>query len=264
MSTNVPVDLYFLIRKVSDDADAAPLLNEEIPEKYGKINKPEIFKCYARLTHKLNPNDFDHDIRSNIDYEKDLIEDTVSQNNNLEIDTDSPTTPEEQEKLDRFKKHVYQKHFFKGQRSGERGVRGGPVAISDEDAEKLRGMTAEDPELDYFNDLGKHLYVHHGWGLGDFQNHPTTKDREIAHEIEHNPVIGDTQAQGTTYFDELAQPFANGNRVPVLGKPAPNMLDAHLRLLHGMDGGTEEDHIKHHHSGKVTNHTHDANDLQLP
>jgi len=246
---NVPVDLYFLLRRVSDQADPKDILKDEVNNKYGKVDRKELFQNFSRLASRLNPDDYDSSTAKNIRTEKELID-----------DKDSPTTTEEADKIRRFGNYVNQKHFFKGSRSGERGIQGGPSRISDEDIDRLRSMDSSDPDLDYFNDLGKHLYVHHGWCLGDFQAHPTNEDREIAHELEHNPVMGTIQSAGTTYFDELAQPFAKGTRTPVLGKPAPNMLKAHMRLLHGYPG-TEEDHKRDHINGTVTNHTHDASDF---
>ena len=256
---SLPIDLYTMCRRISDKIDPGKIINNEIPEKYGKANPQEIFEGYARLTATLNPSEYDSQTASDIEKEQNILRKTAKKNG-FYFDEDTPATPEEISKAQRFKNYVAQKTLFRGSRNGER-EKMATSHVSDDDIKLLQSVSADDPDLSYFDDMGKHLYAEHGWCKGNFERHPTPESRDLAHEIEHHGLMGSVKAPGATYFDELAKPFANGNKIPVLGKVAPNMMRAHMKVLHGYPG-TEEDHKRDHMNGLVGNHTHDITDFE--
>ena len=117
-------------------------------------------------------------------------------------------------------------------------------------------MPNEDDGINYFTDLGKHLYVHHGWQLGDFQNHPTEEDRRVAHDLAMNPMLGSVQAGGTTGFEAHAMKKMGYQiaRIPVLGRVTPSWVSGHGEAMHG-GPLTMEEHHEAHQNG-VANHSH--------
>ena len=252
----IPIDLYFLLRRAGDRVSPTKLLGEEMPQKYGDINVPSLFKNVGRLVSRINPDDYDHDTSRFISVEKNLLDETA-QKHGYEIDHDSPTTPEEHEKIGKFQAYLDQKHFFDNRR-GERGILGGPKPLSPEDMERIKRIPEDDPDgLNYFTPLGKHLYIHHGWHKEDFENHPTEKDRQIAHDLEMNPLLGSVTAGGITGFEDQEKLQKEGSRytkIPCLGSPTPSWVSGHMEILHGHPG-TMEDHAMEHQRG-VSNHTH--------
>lgn len=257
MSENIPADLYFLIRRIGDDTPPATLLHEEVPAKYGKLNNKELFSNYARLLHNLNPDDYDYETSNRIKSEFELS-DEASSKNNMAVDKTTPLNDEEKNKIKRLKSYVTQKSLFKGNRSGRRGAIGGPLTVSSDEIEMLKKIDNSDSDLSYFDDAGKHLYVHHGWCKGDFEDNPTATDRKIALELEHNPLLGTVMDGGSTGFDEInPKTSSKVQRIPCLATPTPSRINEHMELLHG-HSGTDEDHVREHLSG-ISNHTHPQN-----
>ena len=257
MNNNIPIDLYIAIRRISDQVHPEQIMSEEVPAKYENADPGESFSKFARLVHTLNPDDFDHDMSQKVEAEKRIYRITADKHN-IPVDETSPITPEEAAKGKRFKSYCDQKYFFKGERAGQ-GPIGGPSSISREDIERLKNIDNSDPELNYFDENGKHLYVHHGWCLGDFEAHPTAQDRAIAKQLEHTPLLGTVLPGNSTGFDEIENFLKNAApvpRIPCLGKPSPNNLAEHMQLLHGYVG-TEENHNRDHKNG-VYNHTHSS------
>lgn len=259
---NVPVDLYLAIRSVADGKHPNEVLNEEIPDKYGDIDTEDLLKKYCRLLSHVNPDDFDHANASNIKKEQRLSKVTAAENE-IPVDITSPMTPEESEKVKRFRGYLNQKELFTGHRSGKR-EKNDPGNVTEDTIRRIKNLDANDPDLSYFDDMGKHLYIHHGWCLEDYQAHPSPMEREIAHHIEHIGLLGSKDSDDPVYFDELAKPFSSGTHIPVLGSIPPNLLESHMKLLHGYPDGfpvTAEDHKRDHVMHLTTNHVHDITSL---
>jgi hypothetical protein len=255
--SNLPPHLYFTIRRIGDQIQPRDILHDEMPVKYGAPTElNDVFEKHARFIHQLNPNDYDQNTASMIRAEKELTDNTEKRNN-LNVDRETPPTPEEQKNKQRFDNYVNQKNFFTGSRSGRAGTQGGPEYMDDAQLDRLDKMKAEDPELDYFDDIGKHMYVHHGWGLEDFQDHPTSLDRAVAYHLSHSPMLGTVLEGGVTSFEDLDRIVKGGSayrRIPCLGTPTPSRINEHMMFFHGKLGN-QEDHIKEHQDG-VSNHTH--------
>jgi hypothetical protein len=252
----VPMDLYFLMRRAGDKIVPRELLRDEIPTKYGSDFKiADLCNHVARLIHGTNPEHYDSSTNRFLEHEKDLMLQSADRYG-YQIDLDTPLSDEEKEKVGKFRQYMDQKHFFEGSRAGERGAIGSPQPIDSRDLERIQNMPSHDDGVNYFTDLGKHLYAEHGWCLGDFQRHPTEEDRRIAHDIEMNPLLGSVQAGGTTGFEAHAMKKLGYQiaRIPVLGSVTPSWVSGHAEVMHGRPM-TMEEHHKAHMDG-VVNHSH--------
>jgi hypothetical protein len=253
---NLPPDLYFSIRRIGERVNVGTIFDEEMPKMYSDFDKSKIYEQHARRTINLDPDDFHPDVREKVRNEQNLLNKTAElYPDELNFDKETPLSEIEKKKNQRIVKYINQKQFFVDRPGKSDVVRGGrPERLSSEESESLSNMKAEDPDLDYFDDIGKHLYSEHGWGLGDFEDHPTALSRAVAHHNIHCPIVGTVVAGGQTSFEEL-DPDQSVQRIPIYQMPSPYILHDHMVLFHGKEGN-ELDHMKDHTSQAVWNHTH--------
>ena len=265
MSTIDP-GLYFAIRRVVDNIHPHTLMEDEMVKKYKNLNKEKVFKDYSKLVCNLNKKDFDRTTGDRIDREQNLIKETSDENDELAFNKEIPLNSDEKTNIKKIINYSNQKNFFdKHGADYEAGLLSAPrTHLTEDELDRIDKMTCEDPDLDWFDDYGKHMFVHHGWNQKDFESHPTKLDRAVAFHIVHNPILGTVLQGGATSFDELKALNLNPpnyqkesstiSRIPVMGVPNIFMVNDHMLIFHNKPGNSE-DHIKDHENG-VSNHTH--------
>lgn len=120
----------------------------------------------------------------NSEYQKGFIQDEIDRSEDWMGQRQVPHLPTDTQHLSDLSRQFVNKHAEKELLN--KGTYGNP---GEDDIKQVINFPHEEG-VDVFNDTGKHLYLHHGWRSDEFEKHKDDMSREIAHHLEHNPLMG--------------------------------------------------------------------------